>query len=401
MASLQHAKGGKWMLAAQIVAVILLLALLVFILATELLRSADALQYKTAAVTAVTERLQATGYLLYDATAVESVDLGAIDYRVQNATAVSAGDTLAVVYADGAGAGTRARAKEITDEIERLRALDSTATPPDYHGAYASLMAATSKGTLLGTAADAETLDRALALFAAQGEDAAARAAKIAALQAEFDALIQNDREASNTVKAATAGVFFRETDGFEAVMTAAEAETLTTGGLQALLASPQDTKNAIGRIITAGAWYLALPATEEEAALLSVGDAYEVSFLQTGEVRALTLSRVSARDAEGGLLLILKGEGMPPADRARTQEISLAHTAHAGIAVPMLALQEKEDALGVFVLEDGVAVWRAVTPVYLENGYCLVSANVPAGQLQVGERILVTPRRVYEGKLI
>ena len=215
---------GKWFVFLQLVAVLLLSALLVGILAVEISRTADALQYEEATPVSVPLYMDKVGYVFYDTAVVESIDRGPIDYRVADGTPVKGGEVLAVVYADGTGAGTRARAREIVEEIERLQALGG-GTPPDYHTAYAALMKTLSGGGTVGVADSVATLTDALSLFAAQKEDASAREAQIAALRAEFDALIENDREASNTVTALGTGVFYRSTDGFEETMNVAATE--------------------------------------------------------------------------------------------------------------------------------------------------------------------------------
>jgi len=391
---------SKWQLAFQLVAILVLSALLVGILAAEISRTADALQYEEARVATVPLYMDKVGYVFYDAAIVESIDQGPIDYRVADQALVQAGETLAVVYADGAGAGTRERANEIMQEIARLQAFDSGVTP-DYHAAYFALMQKLSACAVQAAAPEINTLTDALSLFAAQGESADARASRIAALYAEFEELIKNDRDASDAVTATAAGLFCRETDGFEENMTLAATDTLTVGALAALLASPQDRSAAIGRVMMTNAWRIAVEVTETEAACLTVGMTYSASFASTDEARTLTLVRVSAPDADGNCLLILAGDGMPPARFERRQQISICYGAREGLSVPMAALTEQNGVCGVFVRENGRASWRAITPVYMENGHCLVVSDGGEGALVKGEWILVTLRRVYEGKAL
>ena len=398
MAGRNADKKRKWQLPLQLLAVVLLSALLVGILATELARAADALQYEKAQEVTVPLRLEATGYLFYDAAVVKSIDLGPSDYRTPDGAAVEAGDMLAVVYADGAGAGTRERAREIVAEIERLQALDGSAPPPDYHGAYAALMKALSKENGRAVSGDIAEITDALALFAAQSESADARAEKIAALRAEFAELVKND--AYSTVTAAASGVFYRTVDGFEENMTAAVGDTLTVGALAALLASPQDTASAIGVVALEGVWHIAVTVSASQAALLSVGQTYTVDFAAAGAARALTLSRISDADAEGNCLLLLSGDGLPPT-LDRRQQISFTYGERRGLLVPMAALSERDGGYGVYVRENGCATWRAVTPIYLENGYCLAESSDAEGMLRQGDSVLVTLRRIYEGKAL
>lgn len=395
-------KSGGITLFFQIVLILCLTLFLIGVLARELAGTEVALRREAAARTALTETVSAVGYILRDEVVATSIDGGPVRYAATDGTAVTAGALLAEVYADSSNTGTRARAAEITAEIERLQALDQAAPPPDYYGAYATLMASLSAGRIANTAASAAVLDSALDLAAARTEDAAARRAQIAALQAEFESLVENDLNASDTVTATASGVFYREVDGYESVLSTAAVEALTPGGLRALLASPQKSDGAIGKVVTGGTWYLAVPLGETAAAGFTVGERYAACITRTGEEMTLELVRVTAADTEGELLLVLKAEGVAlPCDLARAQEVVLRTGTSEGISVPMTALREQDGAYGVFVEESGVAVWRSVEPVLLQNGICLATLTEREGYLREGELILVTPRRIYDGKAL
>lgn len=383
----------------QVVCIVALALFLVGILWGEISRTALALRRETATSLTLPHTQRATAYVFRDETLVTSVDGGPVAYAAISGSTVTAGQELALVYADGANTGTRARAAEITAEIERLMAQDAESIP-DYYGSYEALMSALSSGNVLGTNEARDTLGDALDRVAAAGETTEARKARIAALWAEFDALIENDRNASDRVNAPHAGVFYREVDGYEALMTAEAVDTLTPGGLRALLASPQSTAQAVGKIVSGGTWYLAVPMTGESAQRFEVGSTYRIGLSRTGEHRTLALSRVTAADTAGEVLLIFSGEGTPLlGDLSRSVEIEITTGATQGIFVPMAAVREENGERFVFVDVDGVAVKRRITPLLIENGYCLAAKDPSPECLQEGESMVVTKRHIYEGK--
>ncbi|MBR7111365.1 MAG: hypothetical protein IKC75_00345 [Clostridia bacterium] len=388
--------------ALQVVCIIALLLFLVGILWGEISRTALALRRESASMTTLRQRVQAVAYVFRDEVPVSSVDGGPIDYAVTDGSAVLAGDPIARVYADGSNTGTRARASEITAEIERLRALEDTADIPDYYGSYADLMSSLSLGQLLGTAGARATLKNALDRVAAQGEQAAERQARIAALEAEFDALIENDRNASDPVHAPVSGVFYRESDGYEALMNGEAVETLTPGGLRALIASPQSTAQSVGKVVVGGTWFLAVPMPQDRVTRFEVEKSYEIYITRTNEYRLLTLTRVTEADASGGALLIFRAEGTPlPCDLSRSLEIEIVAGEVGGIFVPTVALREENGEKYVLVDVNGIAEKRKITPLFAENGYCLAAPNPSPEFLQQGEHIVVTSRHIYEGKAL
>ena len=400
MARVRRGQGIR--LTLQILLVLMLSLLLWAILSFESARTASELRREKAAEATLNEVLLATGYVFRDEVALTSHDNGPVLYAVPNGSSQAAGAVLATVYADGANVGTRAAAAVLLAEIERLLAVDEPDYLPDYYGAYYDMMASLSLGAVPGTDASQQTVKAALDLIAAHREAQTAREAYVASLQAELAALIENDLNANEQVLAPTAGIFYRTADGYESVMGVAAVETLTPGGLRALLLSPQSTATTVGRLLVGQTWYLAVPTTGSAAAGLTVNTAYEVDFLRTGERMTLTLSRISDPDASGEVLLIFCAEGiMPPADFARSEEISITVGEQSGILVPMVALREENGVRGVYVAENGKASFRAVEVLTERDGCCLVLPQMAEGYLKVGEEIVVTSRRIFSGKVL
>lgn len=387
-------------LVLQIIMIVSLSLLLVGILSSEMARTAAAIRREAASTASLTRSVRATGYVFRDEAVVENeVDSGAVRYYVASGTALTAGADIALVYADGGNTGTRQAAAELTAEIERLQALDATEIP-DYYGSYEALMRALSTGAVMGTSEACGTLDSALDRYAARDTEASARAERIAALQAEFEKLVEG--EESSVVTAPAHGVFIRETDGYETVLSTAAVETLTPGGLRALLVSPQDTTLAVGKIVMGGTWYLAVPLTESEAASFAAGNTYAVTADRTGKTASLLLERITAPDTAGEVLLIFRADAATIlGDLSRSQEITVSTDTVTGIMVPMAALRQKDGAYRVFVEENGIAAVRLVEPILLQDGYCLVAITDKTGYLREGEHVLVTPRRIYEGKVL
>ena len=395
-------KGQGVRLVLQILVVLLLSLLLWGILFFETARTEAALRQESAAMATLDEVVCVTGYMFRDEIPLTSQDNGPVLYTVANGTHLCAGDVPATVYRDGANTGTRAQAAALFDEIERLQAVDDPTYLPDYFGSYHTVMSSLSGGEIPGTDADVESVQAALALIAARREEKAAREARIALLQAELAALIANDLNASEQVRAPVSGTFYRTVDGYESVMGIAAVDTLTPGGLRALLLSPQSTSPMIGRLLVSNSWYLAVPLSVGEAERFAPDRVYEIDFLRTGESRALTVARVTDPDATGEALVIFRADGTPPpADFARSGEIRITVGVQSGILVPMVALREENGKQGVFVAVDGQARFRAVEMIAERDGCCLVAPRTEEGYLQAGEEVVITSRRIFDGKVL
>lgn len=383
----------------QILCIVLLLALLVGVLFSEVARRAEYWHGERAMLATVTDCYAATAYFFRDEVAVESVDNGPVFYLAANGAAVTAGQALATVYADGANAGTRERARVLSDELARLEAALAD-TLPDFYGAYGSLMGTLSGGSLPAGDGAANTI-----LDALDKRDAAANGdayrARIEALRAELADLIKNDAAAFADATASLEGIFYREADGYESVMTPAALATLTPGGLRALLASPQSTERAVGRVVREGPCYFALtmPAASCD---LRVGDAYDVTLVREALSLTATLERVSDADGDGTVLLTFSLQAPPEALRGlRYAEITIARGAVTGISLPMSAVFEEEGALVTYVAREGVAKRLTLSPLYKKDGCLLVAQGTGEDALLVGDVVVISARRVYDGKVL
>ncbi|MBE6604144.1 MAG: hypothetical protein E7639_00355 [Ruminococcaceae bacterium] len=400
MARVRKGQGAK--LVVQILVVLLLSFLLWGILFFEAERTEAALRQEGAAMATLDDTVYATGYVFRDEIPLTSRDNGPVFYAAASGSHLEAGDVLATVYRDGANTGMRAQAAVLLDGIERLQAVDDPDYLPDYYGSYHAMMSSLCGGALPGTDADVRAVQAALALIAARREEKAVREARIASLQAELAALIENDLNASEQVSAPVSGTFYRTVDGYESVMGIAAVDTLTPGGLRALLLSPQSTSAMIGRLLVGQVWYLAVPLSADEAEVFIEGAAYEIDFLRTGESISLTMVRVTPPDTAGEALVIFRADGTPPpADLARNEEIRVTVGKQSGILVPMVALREENGQKGVFVAEDGKARFRTVEVLTERDGCCLVAPIAEEGYLQAGEQIVVTSRRIFDGKVL
>ncbi|MBO7341936.1 MAG: hypothetical protein J6U87_04555, partial [Clostridia bacterium] len=139
-----------------------------------------------------------------------------------------------------------------------------------------------------------------------------------------------------------------------------------------------------------------------EKTAQFEAQRSYEIHAGRTGERMMLTLLRMTDADTSGEVLLIFRAENIPlSADLTRSMEIVIAMGTVSGIWVPTVALREENGERFVFVDADGVAEKRKVEPILIENGRCLAAPGTSPEFLQQGDRLLVTPRHIYEGKTL
>ncbi len=391
--------------ALRAICIFLLLLLLAMILLTEVRRSAKAVGRERADAVTLTRTDALTGYVFRDEVTVPSSNNGPIEYLVEDGSMVLAGAELAKVYTGSEGGNTqRDAAAPLYEEIERLeKALeeDMIAWQLSFSDSYATLMSSVSAGQLAGclNAADelADTLEKRSVL---RGDGEAVRV-RLATLRAQAEELVRYEDDPHVPVAGET-GYFSRTTDGYEALFGIAAAATLTPEGLAHLLAFEvaDETPRVqnIGKLVSAGAFYLAVPVSAEKASAYVADAEYRVSMLSGGVV-TMRLDRIAASES-GEALLIFYAERCPVGmSLSRRQSLVIEREYVKGLSVPAGAVFLEGDENFVYVVRGGVAEKRRVRVLCEENGSCIVASDGGEGYLAAGENILMTWRSVYEGK--
>lgn len=378
----------------QIAAIALLLAILAGILISEQRRMTEDLTLVKAESVTVEERITATGYVFRAETVLKSEKNGVLRYAQKSGVRVDEGDLLFTAFAGEED--DRIVGSILGAELDFWRELAVAEEPwqEAYFAAYEALMA-------ICTANGVENLTReARALLAAlerQEADADAIKLRIAALERELDALVADADGNATLVHAAANGVFYREADGFEEVLTPAALEGLTPTGLKALLAAPGTHSTCVGKL-AANEATLAVAVSTQIAVGFVVGEAYPLLLHGTEEL-SLSLVGCSAADETGEVLLSF---ALPASyTGSRRVSVSFPGEVYTGIRVPMAAVEHEGEELFVYVAVEGRAERRSFVPVLYRDGYCLAAAPTGEKQLSVGDEIVLTTRRIYEGKAL
>ncbi len=384
----------------QLLCILLLLALLITMLATEVLRNARQVTRERAVVATYTYTDSLSGYVFRNELALQTGNNGPVEYLVSDGTQVLSGDTVARVWVDDSGSDKRERAAAIYAELahcEAALAEYETAWQADYLSNYAALMQNASTGKLQNGAAAASKLAADLARRdAEQQQSKAVLLQRVGALRAELQTLVANV-DAPETLKTALSGRFYRESDGYEATFGISAIDSLTPQTLTALLSAPQSDTQTVGKVASDGEWYLALPLTRTLADTYAVGEHYTVHI--ANDTVSMLLSRISYDESGNEALLILHADKAPgtPLD-CRRQQVQIEKQSVSGIRIPTAAVMEENT---VYIEVDGVAQSRRIRPIVQENGCLLIAFCEEDDYLHEGEEVLLSVRKIYDGKVV
>lgn len=352
---------------------------------------------------------------------------GYVDQILPEGAKAAAWDPVALVYSDPSALTTRQSIRSLEAEIEQLqyayndRSQNTDAARLDAQviNSIVALRSLAAKGDLTGL--DDSALNLRSMVFKRDytygDTDVAGQLAQlISDKQAQLTELNRSLDQVSTTVYAPVSGIYSAGVDGWEGVVTPAMLDSLTAGGLEALLAEQHSPDpSAVGKLVTGSTWYYAALLDGTDTGLQK-GRNYTLSFTGDyyGQVR-MTLERVSL-EGERTLAIFSCRSNLADTAMLRIQAVDVVTRTLEGIRVPRKALRvSTEDMTGedgsvsqvnhyyVFTVVSSQAEQQEVEVLYSSDTYYLVRPvnQTSAGRLRAGDEVILNSSGVYDGKVV
>ena len=386
----------------------------------------------TAAYTYQVDRsVSLSGYVVREELVLEDSD-GLLRLQRTEGERVSAGGTVAVVYADQASLDRQTELDTLEARLEQLEFAQEAA-----EGAEVALKLDNQiiqsildlRGSLAADRLDkaesyGDTL-RSLVLKRdytySETEDLSAQ---ITELKSQISTLRTQAASSTRRITAPEAGLYSAVVDGYEQVLTPEVLETLTPSTLTAIQAD-ESLQTDVGKLILGDNWYYAAVVSQADAETLSEGRSMHLRFSKGVEQDlSVTVSHIS--EAENGRVVeVLKGNTyLPELTLLRQQSAEVILGSLEGIRVPREALRAEETSVdengelvtteqtGVYCLVGMEARFKPVEVLYSGDGFALVrsaydtaagdlTSSQEVARLRDGDQVIVTGRDLYDGKVL
>lgn len=386
----------------------------------------------TAAYTYQVDRsVSLSGYVVREELVLEDSD-GLLRLQRTEGERVSAGGTVAVVYADQASLDRQTELDTLEARLEQLEFAQEAA-----EGAEVALKLDNQiiqsildlRGSLAADRLDkaesyGDTL-RSLVLKRdytySETEDLSAQ---ITELKSQISTLRTQAASSTRRITAPEAGLYSAVVDGYEQVLTPEILETLTPSTLTAIQAD-ESLQTDVGKLILGDNWYYAAVVSQADAETLSEGRSMHLRFSKGVEQDlSVTVSHIS--EAENGrVVVVLKGNTyLPELTLLRQQSAEVILGSLEGIRVPREALRAEKTAVdengqmvtteqtGVYCLVGMEVRFKPVEVLYSGDGFALVrsaydsaagdlTSSQEVARLRDGDQVIVTGRDLYDGKVL
>lgn len=421
----QKSLGTKLLMALVTVAVLCYFGIQVANYFTDPLSTTLAYEYQ------VDEGFSLSGYVVRREQVLPDDNSGLLQPQRSEGERVSAGGTVALVYADQASLDRQDEIDSLEVQLQQLQYAQEAAL-----------------GSEAAVRLDAQIMQR---IFAARGALAAGRldqveeeAGDLKSLvlrrdytysdTTDLDARIQEVQtqlktlraQAASSVRRITApesGLYSAEVDGYETVLTPDILAELTPSQLSAVKAD-ESVSSSVGKLVLGDSWYYAAAMDAEDAQQLQEEGSLTLQFSK-GVTQALSVTISSVGPEENGRVVVaFEGRRyLPELTLLRQQRAEVVHSTVSGIRIPKEALRAQkvtvdsdgnrttEDITGVYCVVGAEARFKPVQVLYTGDDFVLVestvavttspSVSMETTRLRAGDEVIISARDLYDGKVI
>ena len=380
----------------------------------------------------VEDEMNLSGYVVREERVLADEASGLLRLNRAEGERVSAGGTVATVYADQASLDRQTEIDALTTRIEQLQYAKEAAL-----GAEVSLKL---DNQIIQTVLEYRGSISAEKFYEAESVGSELRAlvmkrdythsdngdlnGQIESLQAQ---LKEAKAQSAGTVRRLTApqsGLYSAVVDGYEQILTPESAAEMTPSQFFAVQ-TDASVSSHVGKLILGDSWYYAAVLPTEQAEALAEemakngSGAMKLRFTKNIE-RDLNVSLESVGEDENGkCVVVFRGDTyLPQLTLLRKQSAQLVVDSVEGIRVPKDALrirttEAKGDdgtvtetkTLGVYCVVGMEARFKPVEMLYSGDGFALVQATAPADReslrLRPRDEVIITALDLYDGKVL
>ena len=374
----------------------------------------------------VEEGTDLSGYVVREERVLADDAGGLLRLQRSEGERVSAGGTVAMVYADQTSLDRQQEIDELTGRIDQLQFAQEASVGSEVllkldAQIMRSLLAYRSElaAGRLDNAEEHETELRSLVLKRDYtNSDSEDLSGQIAELQGRLKELKAQAASSVRRVTAPVSGLYSAVVDGYETVLTPDALADMTPSQLNAVKAD-ETVASQTGKLILGDCWYYAVTMSGDQAeALRDAGGSMTLRFAKGVEQdQTVTLYAVGPEE-QGRVVVTFRGEyNLAQLTLLRRQSAQLIRRTVAGIRVPNEALRAANtkvdqegnrttaEGLGVYCVVGMEARFKPVEVVYSGDGFVLVRSAAASDQeslrLRPGDEIIISAKDLYDGKVV
>ena len=382
----------------------------------------------------VEESVPLSGYVVRSERVLESGSSGSLlQLRRAEGERVSAGGTVAMVYADQASLDRQNEIAALETRIEQLQYAQEASL-----GSEASLkldaqilqsMVSVRSGLAQDRLDAAESAGSELRTLIMKRDytysDTDDLSAQTAELQAQLKSLKSQAAASVRRIAAPESGLYSAVVDGYETVLTPESLTEMTPSRLSAVRAD-ESVRSEVGKLVLGDAWYYAAAMNTADAEKLRdtaadlerAGKSLALQFSKSLERTLPVTVDALGPEENGRVVVIFKGRSyLPELTLLRQQSAEAVSSSLEGIRVPKEALRaqritvDKEtgertvsEEMGIYCVVGVEARFKPVEVLYNGDGFVLVRAGETQSSTRIlrsGDEVIISANDLFDGKIV
>lgn len=347
----------------------------------------DEYKTQTAVIASSADKVSFRGIYIRDESVIRKSYVGVLSYPIADGSKVANGSVVAYVYGSEEDIETNRRIKELSYEIDLLKAAQNPGTvltaQPDFisqlisqrYQAVATKLAKRDVSDIKSQRDDLLTLMSIYQISVKQEEGFDDR---IAELNAQIDELVKTRRSSTSEIVSPDAGYFVSSTDGYESVLTIEKSGEITADTIKNVIENEKDVRhsrgrNEVGKLVRGYNWKIAGIIDNSES-VYNPGDQVKLKFASTPDTVNAVIEALEPTEDPNEWVLVLRCEEMTfDLVRKRVERVEMTLNDFEGIKVPREALRfNKNNEKGCYVLWGQRVLFKKVDPVFEGEDYLL-----------------------------
>jgi len=375
----------------------------------------------------VEEEISLSGYVVRQETVLPDEDSGLLRLDRQEGERVSAGGSVATVYADQASLERQEEIRLLTARIEQLEYAKEAALGAEVALRldnqimqsmlnYRSAVAGRKFYDMEVQGSDLRALVLNRDYTSAEGVDLSEQ---IGTLKEELKVLKNQASGSVRKVRSSVSGLYSAVVDGYEQILTPSSVSQMLPSELSSLTADGTAASRT-GKLVLGDSWYYAAVMTAAQVKELQEADGDLHLRFAKGVERDLEVKIYSVSPEENGrCTVVLQGNTfLQEVTLLRRQSAEVIFNTIEGIRVPKAALRirtatvEQEDGsteevqtTGIYCIVGMEARFKPVEVLYSGDGFVLVKSTASPDQqargLRPGDEVIISAKNLFDGKVV
>ncbi len=342
---------------------------------------------ETAVIYSSADKVSFRGVYIRNESVIRSSYTGVLSYPVSDGSKVANGSVVAYVYEDESDIEINRRIKELSDEIELLKAAQNPGTvliadPPfissrisEKYQTVATLIAKNDISEIKSCKDELLTL---MCIYQISVKQENGYDDRIAELELRTDELAKSRKAYKAAITSSDSGYFVSYTDGYESKLRLDDSSEITAEVIKDVIANEKSmrasrSKDEIGKLVKGYDWKIA-GIIDNSDSVYNPGDKVKLSFASTPDTVTATIESLEPTENPEEWVLILRCDEMTfDLVQKRSERVEMTLNDFEGIKVPREALRfNKNNEKGCYVLWGQRVLFKKVDPIFEDENYTL-----------------------------